>query len=147
MQLLILHGPNLNLLGRREPALYGTTTLMELDHQLMAESVALKVGLVIHQSNHEGELLDWLAEYRDLVDGCLFNPAAYTHTSVALLDGVLAFERPVVEVHLTEPKDREPFRHESLVGRACIARFAGKGPDSYMDGLRWLVNHLDVSKG
>lgn len=146
MQLLVLHGPNLGSLGRREPALYGTMPLLELNRELHREAIALHAGLVIHQSNHEGDLLDWLEEYRDLVDGCLFNPGAYTHTSIALLDGVLAFGKPVVEIHLTEPLEREPFRHESYVGRGCVKRFAGQGLGSYLEGMRWLLAFLEKSR-
>lgn len=147
MQILVLHGPNLGSLGRREPWLYGTATLADLNARLQQEAAALHAGLVIHQSNHEGALLDWLEEYRDLVQGCLLNPAGLTHTSVALLDGVLGFGHPVVEVHITEPREREEFRRVSYVGEACAARFAGQGVGSYVEGLRWLVDHISTATG
>ena len=145
MHLLVLHGPNLRSLGTRQPELYGAHTLSQINERLQEEAAALGARLIAHQSNHEGQLIDWLEEYRQNMDGCILNAAGYTHTSVALLDAVLAFGKPVVEVHLTEPREREEFRHTCLVGEVCEARFAGKGVESYVEGLRWLVDHLSPS--
>ncbi|MEO7994910.1 MAG: type II 3-dehydroquinate dehydratase [bacterium] len=145
MRFLVLHGPNMRMLGIREPHRYGHITLEQLNQKIETEAQHLRVELAIHQSNHEGQLLDWLEEYRTLTEGCLFNPAGYTHTSVALLDGVLGYGKPVVEVHLTEPNDREPFRRVSHVGEGCAARFSGCGIESYLDGLRWLAANAQES--
>ncbi|HYE78205.1 MAG TPA: type II 3-dehydroquinate dehydratase [bacterium] len=142
MRILVLHGPNLRLLGIREPELYGTMTLVQIDHAIAGEGKRLGAEVLCLQSNHEGELLDWLEEFRPLVDACLINAGGYTHTSVALLDAIKAFAKPTVEVHLTEPQSREEFRRTSIVGHGCVARFAGKGVESYLEGLRWVVAEL-----
>lgn len=139
MKILILHGPNLRLLGVREPEIYGTTTLMQIDQMLATEARKLGSEVLCLQSNSESELLDWLEEFRPLVDACLINAGGYSHTSIALMDAVKAFAKPTIEVHLTEPLQREAFRQISYVGEACVARFAGKGPESYLEALRHAV--------
>jgi 3-dehydroquinate dehydratase-2 len=136
---LILHGPNLNLLGMREPEVYGSLTLEEIDNRLMALAEELGVQIRTLQSNHEGVLIDALHEAREWAAGVVFNPAAYTHTSVALRDAITAVGIPVVEVHLSNVYAREEFRHESLLAPVCAGKIAGFGWDSYRLGLMALV--------
>lgn len=142
-RLLVLHGPNLNLLGRREPGVYGAATLAELDASLRALADELGVDLTIRQSNHEGELIDWLhaARFGDAPqDGVVFNPGGLTHTSVALADAVRAVSIPVVEVHLSNLYARESFRHASVTGVACAGVVMGLGHASYLLALRFLAS-------
>lgn len=146
LRLLVLHGPNLNLLGTREPAVYGKTTLAEVDDALKELSVTLGVVIDCRQSNHEGELIDWLHEARTAFDGILINPAAYTHTSLALRDAIAACDKPCVEVHLSNIHAREEIRQKSLVSAVCVGTVAGFGATSYTLGLQALVNHL-TSRG
>jgi len=138
----VLHGPNLNLIGTREPALYGTRTLAEVDARLKALGVELGASVATFQSNSEGALIDRLHSTRDRADGYIFNPAGYTHTSVALRDAVLAVARPVVEVHITNPDAREPFRRVSLLADVSLGRVSGLGTLGYELALRGLVHHL-----
>ena len=131
MKLLILNGPNLNLLGQREPALYGAQTYSDLVRFLRAQAERLGCAIEVRQSNHEGVLVDWIQEASGQFDGIILNAAAYTHTSIALLDALLAVGLPTVEVHLTVPEKREPFRRVSYLRSACVAVFSGHGFDSY----------------
>lgn len=142
MQLLVLHGPNLNLLGSREPGLYGSSTLADIDAALGAQAAALGVGLQTFQSNHEGALVDRIHEARGQVQGILINAAAYTHTSVALRDALLAVALPFVELHLSNTHAREPFRHHSTLADKALGVICGFGPDSYRLALDGLVAHL-----
>lgn len=143
MKILVVHGPNLNLLGEREPDIYGRTTLAELDAQLRNDAKRLGVdALRTFQSNHEGALVDAFQNARHWMDGAVFNPAAYTHTSVALRDVISAIRPPVIEVHLSDPKSREPFRQHSFVEDVCLKTFAGKGVESYREALAHLVDVL-----
>lgn len=144
MRLGIVHGPNLQLLGRREPELYGTTSLEELDARLRALGGELGVDLDILQSNHEGVILDWLVDHGDALDGVLVNPAGLTHTSVALRDAFLGLELPFVEVHLSNPYAREPFRHRSLLSDIAEGVVFGFGPEGYLLGLRGLHARLST---
>ena len=140
---LIAHGPNLNLLGRREPEKYGRMTLAEIDQSLIALGRELGVAVDTYQSNEEGALVTRLQAARDDgTDGVILNAAAYTHTSIALRDAIVFCERPVVEVHLSNVHKREPFRHVTMIGDVCIGQILGFGPDSYTLGLRALVAHL-----
>lgn len=142
MKIAVIHGPNLRTLGRREPRVYGTVTLPQIDQALRELAAELDVELEIFQSNHEGEILDFLEEVREEVRGILVNPAGLTHTSVSLLDALLATDLPAVEVHLSNPATREDFRHRSFTARACLGTVAGFGKNSYLLGLRALVAHL-----
>ncbi len=133
--ILILHGPNLNLLGEREPGIYGGLTLAEIDQQLVA--LGLEIGLKVRsfQSNHEGALIDAIQEARGWAAGIVFNPGGYTHTSVALRDAISAIRIPVVEVHLSNVSAREEFRQRSLIAPVCLGTIAGFGWYSYALGL------------
>jgi len=134
--ILVLHGPNLNLLGEREPEIYGRTTLAEIDRRLSLLASELDVHLECFQSNHEGELIDRIQSARNRIGAIVINAAGYTHTSVALRDALAAAGVPVVEVHLSNVHRREPFRHRSLIAPVAAGQIAGFGVDSYLLGLR-----------
>ena len=143
MRIAVVHGPNLNLLGVRQPEIYGTATLGDVNRALAGLAAELGAEVESFQSNSEGRILDFLADVRDRADGVLVNPAGLGHTSVALLDGLLAIARPFVEVHLGNPAAREPFRRRSLLTPAAVGVVAGFGTDSYLSGFRCLHNHLE----
>ncbi len=145
MKIGVLHGPNLQLLGRREPDVYGTATLAEIDRRLEALAAELGASLETVQSNHEGELVDWIAGAADRVDGFVVNAAGLTHTSVALADALRAVGRPYVEVHLSNTAARERYRHRSFLAPTAVGVVYGFGPDSYLLGLRGLVAHLNAT--
>ena len=133
---LVLNGPNLNLLGTREPAIYGYDTLGDIAARLEARGAELGLAVECRQTNHEGVLVDWLHEARARgLHAVLLNAGAYTHTSIALLDAIRAIELPVIEVHLSDPETREPFRHLSYVGMAAVACVKGLGAQSYIVAL------------
>ncbi len=138
----VLHGPNLNLLGTREPELYGSATLEEIDAELAALGKDYGVEVRCFQSNHEGALIDRVQEARSWADGILINPGGFGHTSVALRDALLAVELPVVEVHLSNVHAREEFRRRSLVSDIAVGVVCGFGPRSYRLGFEALVAHL-----
>lgn len=142
MRILILHGPNLNLLGRREPQLYGSVTLEELDERLRSIAAELGVELVTKQSNHEGELIDLLHRHIDSVAGALLNPAGLTQHGVSLHDAIKAVPFPVIEVHITNIAAREPWRHASIIAPAARGTVQGLGWRSYAAALRALVEIL-----
>lgn len=137
--ILILNGPNLDLLGVREPAVYGSMTLAQLEEMIRVEASALGVAVEFFQSNHEGALIDHLHEARGRVRGVLLNPAGWSHTSVALRDAVAAMDAPVVEVHLTNIMAREPFRRRDLIAPVCRGVVMGLGPAGYPAALRALI--------
>jgi 3-dehydroquinate dehydratase II len=143
LRVLCISGPNLQLLGTREPSVYGRETLSEVHARLDARARSLDVEIDFRQTNHEGTILDWMGSApRDGFAGLIVNPGAYTHTSIALLDALRSISLPCVEVHLSNPDAREPFRRRSYVARACVGRVAGFGPDSYELALDGLVRVL-----
>jgi len=131
MKLLVVNGPNLNMLGKREPELYGRKTLTDIEQDLSRLAAKLGIGISFFQSNIEGEIVDALQQAGTSVDGVILNAAAYTHTSVAVRDAVAAISIPVVEVHLTNPQAREEFRHTSLLAGVCAGSISGFGAESY----------------
>ena len=142
MKILILHGPNLGLLGTREPDVYGSLLLEDINRQLNEVAEMLGVELSFFQSDVEGELVRAIGAASATCQGLVLNPAAYTHTSVALRDAIKGSGLPAVEVHLSNTHAREPFRHESLTAPVCVGQIMGFGPTSYEWGLRALVKHL-----
>ncbi len=139
MRILVLHGPNLNFLGKREPALYGSTTLEEIDSGLRTRAAELGVEVCCHQSNSEGELVDLIQAEAERAQALIINPGGYSHTSVAIRDAIAAVGLAAVEVHLTNPSAREPFRQVDLVAGACRAVVAGFGAAGYLIALDQLV--------
>lgn len=142
MRIAVVHGPNLNLLGTREPGVYGRTTLAEIDAALARLGTELGAEVVCFQSNHEGALVDHVQQHGPGVDGFVVNAAAYTHTSVALADALAGVARPYVEVHLSNVFSRERFRHRSYIAAGALGVVSGFGADSYLVGLRALVEHI-----
>lgn len=142
MKILVLHGPNLNLLGTREPEVYGSMTLDDINSKLLELGKELGVEVKCLQSNHEGALIDALHDARTWASGVVFNPAAYTHTSIALRDAISAIQMPVIEVHLSNVYAREEFRHVSMIAAVCKGRVTGFGWRSYELGLRGLVGMI-----
>ena len=139
MKILVLNGPNMNMLGIRQPEIYGRTTYADLLAMIQTEADKLGVEVSFFQSNHEGALVDAIHQaYFDKVDGIVINPAAYTHTSVALLDAVKAVAIPTVEVHVSDPDSRESYRHISYIREACIATISGHGLPGYLEALHLL---------
>jgi 3-dehydroquinate dehydratase-2 len=142
LSVLVLHGPNLNLLGQREPGIYGSLTLAEINRLLEEEGLKLQAKVSAVQSNHEGVLVDAIHEALGQHDGILINAGAYTHTSVALRDAIAGVNLPTVEVHLSNIYRREDFRHHSFIAPVAIGQISGFGAQSYLLGLQALVHHL-----
>ena len=142
LHILVLHGPNLNLLGRREPDVYGRVTLDSINAALRQAADVRGAELRVFQSSHEGALVDAFHEAADWADGAIINPAAYTHTSVALRDAIAAVDIPTVEVHLSNVSAREPFRHKSFIAPVCIGQISGFGWRSYTLALEALFDYL-----
>lgn len=145
-QVLLLHGPNLNLLGTREPQLYGSDTLEDINQRVSDHAMLSGVSIQARQSNHEGALIDALHDARTWAVGVVMNPGAYTHTSIALRDAISATQLPVVEVHLSNVHAREEFRHRSLLAPVCVGQIAGFGWRSYILGIDALLGHLGLLK-
>lgn len=142
MKILVLHGPNLNLLGKREPDVYGTLTLDDINRALEKRASELGITVSCVQSNHEGVLVDQIQSATGQYDGIVINPAAYTHTSVAIRDAIAAVALPVVEVHLSNIHKREEFRTRSYTAPVAIGQISGFGADSYLLGLQAIFNHI-----
>jgi 3-dehydroquinate dehydratase-2 len=142
-RVLVLNGPNLNLLGTREPDVYGTTTLDDIELSLRDLAKDLGATIECRQSNQEGQLIDWLHDARDSFDGVVINPGGLTHTSVSLRDGISATGLPTVEVHISNTQARESFRHQSVTAAVCIGSGIGFGKNSYVLGLRALIDYLN----
>ena len=146
LRILVVHGPNLNLLGTREQSIYGTLSLDALDSTITKLAKELAVTVDLRQSNSEGELVTWIQEARSKYDGIIINPAAYTHTSIAIRDAIAAVGLPTVEVHLSNIHQREEFRHRSYISGVAIGQIAGLGPTGYLLALRGLHDHLTASQ-
>jgi len=142
LSVLILHGPNLNLLGQREPEVYGRVSLESINQSLRKEAELLQVAISTLQSNHEGMIIDAVHQALEQHQGIVINPGAYTHTSVAIRDAIAAVNLPTVEVHLSNVYQREPFRHHSHIAPVAIGQISGFGANSYILGLWALVHHL-----
>lgn len=144
--IFILNGPNLNLLGLRQPEIYGTQTLNDVAEACSALAEDLGLSIRFHQSNHEGALVDWIQEARGAAAGIIINPAAYSHTSVAILDALNAFDGPVIEVHISNIHKREAFRHHSFVSARADGVIAGCGVEGYLLGLRRMAGLIPGGK-
>jgi 3-dehydroquinate dehydratase-2 len=145
LRVLVLSGPNLHRLGKRQPEIYGHQTLEQIHQRIAAEATELGVAVECRQSNHEGELVDWVGSAQEQgFSGIVINPGAYTHTSYALYDAILAAGVPSVEVHLSNPEAREEFRRRSRTAAACVGKVAGFGDGSYLLGLRGLLAKLSA---
>lgn len=143
MKILVLNGPNLNLLGTREPGVYGKATLEDIEQSMRETAKSHKVQVDFLQSNHEGELVTAIGESPGKYDGLVFNPGAYTHTSIALRDALQAVSTPCVEVHLSNTYQREEFRQRSLTAGACVGQVMGFGARSYILGLQGLIDFIN----
>jgi 3-dehydroquinate dehydratase-2 len=135
-KILVLNGPNLNLLGKRQPDIYGRLTLEQINRKIRALAEELGVDVDIRQSNHEGELVTWIQQAPGQFGAIVINPAAYTHSSVAMRDAITSVGLPTIEIHLSNIHKREPFRHHSYIAEAAVGQIAGFGADSYLLGLR-----------
>ncbi len=143
MKLYIINGPNLNMLGIREPDIYGKTTFADLLVLIREHAAARGVEVDCRQSNHEGDLVDWIQEaYFEKADGIVINPGAYTHTSVAILDALKAVSLPAVEVHISKVDEREAFRRVHYLSEACMGVISGRGVSGYLDAMDLLLEHL-----
>lgn len=140
MKILVINGPNLNMLGIREPQIYGSKTYTDLVNMIAAHCEANGIEAEFYQSNHEGDLVDKIQQAYGNADGIVINPGAYTHTSIALLDAVKSVGIPTVEVHISDPDEREDFRKVSYIRLACIATVKGKGFDGYIEAIDLLKN-------
>ena len=145
--ILVLNGPNLNLLGVREPKTYGSETLADIEEACLERAAALDLALDFRQSNHEGQLVDWIQEARESADGIIINAGAYTHTSIAILDALRACELPIIEVHLSNIFAREPYRHHSYISSVARGVICGFGAQSYILALDAIAYVLEAASG
>lgn len=143
LKILLIHGPNLNLLGKREPGVYGNQTMEQINARLQAYAAESGFELKTFQSNSEGALIDAIQDAREWADGIVINAGAYTHTSIAIRDAISAVNLPTIEVHLSNVHAREPFRHHSFIAPVCLGTIAGFGWRSYLLGVEGLVAHLE----
>jgi len=143
-KILVIHGPNLNMLGKREPDVYGHQSLDEINAALKAQADRLGLYIETFQSNHEGEIVDKIQQAHDSFHGIIINPAAYTHTSIAIRDALIMLDIPVVEIHLSNIYKRESFRHVSMISDIATAQIAGFGPYGYMLALKGLAQQLSI---
>jgi len=146
LKILVIHGPNLNLLGEREPDIYGQLTLKDVNQKINDFAAENKTEIKIFQSNHEGAIIDFLHTNRKWAHGIVINPGALTHYSYALRDAIAGIQLPAVEVHLSDIHNREEFRKISVIKEVCIHQISGKGINSYIEGLKFIMNHLDNTK-
>ena len=146
MNILLIHGPNLHLLGQRQPEIYGSQRLADIDQHLMEVATQRNVNLKIFQSNHEGEIVTTIGQHIDWADGILINPAAYTHTSVAIRDALATIGLPVIELHLSNVHGRESFRHHSYIAPIAMGTIAGFGAFSYDLAIEAMIQHLNVAQ-
>ena len=144
MRILFLNGPNLNLLGQRQPEIYGRTTLRDIESEVRKRAEELKVMMDFRQSNVEGELVTWIQEAKSQFDAIVLNAAAYTHTSIAIRDAISAVGIPTVEIHISNIHAREEFRHKSVLAAVCVGQISGFGAKSYVLGLEAAVNVIDL---
>jgi 3-dehydroquinate dehydratase-2 len=145
--ILVLNGPNLNLLGVREPKTYGSETLADIEEACLERAAGLDLALDFRQSNHEGQLVDWIQEARESADGIIINAGAYTHTSIAILDALRACELPIIEVHLSNIFAREPYRHHSYISSVARGVICGFGAQSYILALDAIAYVLEAASG
>lgn len=143
MKILVINGPNLNMLGIRQPEIYGSGSYKDLCDTVNKHALSKGVDVEIYQSNFEGEIVEKIQSAYNTADGIIINPAAYTHTSVAILDALLAVKVPAVEVHLSDPERREAFRRINYVRNACIKSVCGKGTDGYKEALDFLTDYIE----
>lgn len=147
MKIYVLNGPNLNMLGVREPEHYGNTTYTDLMHLIETHCASKGIVAVCKQSNHEGDLVDWIQEsFFEGADGIVINPGAYTHTSIALLDAVKSVKIPTVEVHISKVEDREDFRKVSYIRAACVKTISGHGVQGYIEAIDFLFSSLETRR-
>lgn len=144
ISILILNGPNLNLLGTRQPEVYGHTTLADVEAMCAEKAETLGIEIDFRQSNHEGTLVDWIHEAKGKHDGIVINAGAYTHTSIALMDAIASVELPVAEVHISNIHQRESFRHLSYISKVSVGMICGFGPYGYLMGIDALVDRLSI---
>jgi len=143
----VLNGPNLNLLGKRQPHIYGHETLADVERDCRALAAELRLELRFHQSNREYEIIDWIHEAREIAGGIVINPAAFTHYSIAILDALNTFDHPIIEVHISNVHKREEFRHRSFVSMRADGVIAGLGTQGYLLGLRRVAKLIDDAGG